>query len=400
MSANNNNNNNKDDDDDDDEDTDYECDNIGVGSYSLLVIRFDIHYENYEPPGLPIGYYSNKFNNNTTSRSSADSAQLEGNLFNLFDTDDVYVIVYAAKTGRRIVENDDNGNGNGNGNNGDYMYGDDPDNYYEKYLTMAEAYELSQNGLRTCVPNNVCLMVGISKVHSSDYSVTMYSNTNTDTTTNTNDLLDNSTTTSNDNTTTATISSTSIIAIPGVLYREGKKFPYLFASDSITFTQIEGTFELDDGGAYACQSSCPLSLSSSSSLSLSSSLSSSSSNHQQKQKQQSLLEFDYWTGEVVTSPYWTVLTTNTANAQPNDHNDDSDRSGMVAGGCGYNCNYPQQRVIRETICLDHATSFDDGHNSTTTSTTGKYIDTDKSNDSNNNNSTTDYLLTASTNYML
>ena len=343
MSTNNNSNN-------EDKQEEDECESI-IG-YSLLIIRFDIDFADYEPPGFPLGYYGDKFN----------TSKLAGNLANLFDTSDVSIIVYAAKTGRRIIiDNIDDDNKDEVGNVDSYSNNDNPDNYYEKYLTMAEAYELSQNGLRTCVPNNVCLMVGISKIHSNDYSVTMYhsTNTNTNTTANSNnndDLLDNdNTTTSNNKTTTISSSRTSII--PGVLYREGKKFPYFFASDSITFTQIDGAYA-------ACQSSCPLS---------------SSPNRQgqgQNQKQQSLLEFDYWTGEVVTSPYWTVMTTNTNEQHPNDH-DLIDR--ITLFGCGYNCNYPTQRLIRETICLDH-TSFVDEN--------GKYIDTD------NSNSNTDYLSTA------
>jgi len=318
-----------------------ECEN----GYSLLVIRFDIQFEEYEPPGFP-------------------GEDMFSKLGNLFDSTDVYIIVYAAKNGRRrriLQHNTTTTTEETLETEGEEEKGDDVDvdvdvddgvdNYYEKTLSMEEAYKLSQKGLRKCVPNDVCLMVGISKLRPNDYSVTMY-NTN-------NLLLDNN------NSTNATIIHTSInnnndngnnvTSISGVSYRDGKTFPYFLGSDFITFTEVEGT----EG---TCLLSCP-------------------------SPNQSLLEFDYWTGEVVTSPFWIVTTAEDDTGMASDdsifldHNIDR----TIVGGCSYNCNYPQQRLIHESICLDHTTT----NVNSATSSTNTNTNVDNNNNNNNNNSAKD-----------
>mmetsp|Transcript_47667 Transcript_47667/g.53342 ORF Transcript_47667/g.53342 Transcript_47667/m.53342 type:complete len:301 (+) Transcript_47667:539-1441(+) len=215
---------------------------------------------------------------------------------------------------------------------------------------MEEAYKLSQKGLRKCVPNDVCLMVGISKLRPNDYSVTMY-NTN-------NLLLDNNnsknattihTSSNNNDNNNNNDNGNNVTSISGVSYRDGKKFPYFLGSDFVTFTEVEGT----EG---TCLLNCP-------------------------SPNQSLLEFDYWTGEVVTSPFWIVTTAEDDTGMASDdsifldHNIDK----TIIGGCSYHCNYPQQRLIHESICLDHTTN---NVNSATSSTN---TNTNVNNNKNKNN---------------
>ena len=244
-----------------------DCEN----GYSFLVIRFDVQFVNYDPPAI------------RENGMFANISDLFDN--NLFDPDEVSVTIYDASTGRRQPPATvaTNVNANTNDENGD--------NYYQRVLTLQEAFDMPEEGLRTCVPDDVCLMVGISYILPSDYSVTLYNNK-------------------------GTVTTNSTKGFP-------RTYPYLIGGNTITFTQV------GDKDADACRSKC------------------SSPN-------QSLLEFDYFSGDVIRSPFWRVTATSLDSGDINFEDDD-----IVVEGCSYDCNYPVRRLIRKKMCLDRTTSISD-----------------------------------------